>query len=49
MTTERVTAGISLVNSLATLGFVGVTVWYTHSTARMLREMQRQREVARSQ
>ena len=49
MTTEQVTAGLGLVSAAATLGLVGITVWYAISTARMLREMERQAEASHEQ
>jgi hypothetical protein len=49
MTTEQVTAALGLVSAMATLGLVGITVWYAVSTARMLREMERQAEASHEQ
>ena len=49
MTTEQVTAALGLVSALSTLLLVGITVWYAISTARMLREMERQAEASHEQ
>jgi hypothetical protein len=43
------TQQIAVLNALATLGLVGITVWYAISTARMLREMERQAEASHEQ
>ena len=49
MDIQHVGATLSVVNAIATLCLVGVTVWYAISTARMLREMERQAEASHEQ
>jgi len=40
---------LSILNLLATPILVGITAWYAYSTAKMLREMKRQRDVVHKQ